>query len=101
MESKILLGKILQRFEDQGYAKVDGYNRFDLVKSGETFVTVLRQKGTEAKVDFKRLLIGIDFYKENNSAYDEGPTALRRAGITHITSPVFSLLHLLKKAAYK
>ncbi len=101
MESKILLGKILQRFEDQGYAKVDGYNRFNLVKSGETFVTVLRQKGTEAKVDFKRLLIGIDYYKENTSAYDKGPIALRRAGITHITSPVFSLLHLLKKAAYK
>lgn len=73
----------------------------DLIKSGETFVTVLRQKGTEAKIDFKRLLTGIDFYKENISAYDEGPTALRQAGITHITSPVFSLLHLLKKGAYK
>lgn len=32
MDPKILLGKILQCFEDQGYAQVKGYYRFDRIR---------------------------------------------------------------------
>lgn len=101
MHSEILLGKILQRLEDQNYAKVSGYNAFKLIKEAETSVILLREKGTKVIVPFKKILAGIDYYKENTHAYDKGPTELRKIPITYIASPVFALLHLIPKKYYK
>jgi hypothetical protein len=100
MDSKILLGKILQRFEDRGYVKIADYNRFGRVKEGASHLEVLRENNNTARVDFKKLLVAIEFYQSHPEAYDEGPSELRRAGLTHVTSPIFSLLHLLSKEAY-
>lgn len=100
VDAKILLGKILQRFQDIGYAKVASYNAFKRVSETNTSVIVLREKGTEAIIPFSKILAGIKFYQENPAAYDKGPSALRKIPITHITSPVFTLLHLLPKKAY-
>lgn len=101
MDSKILLGKILQRFEDQGYAQVEGYYRFERVRETASAVTVLRQKGTRAVIPFSKIVRGVEFYQENPSWYDSGPSRLREAHILHVTSPVFALLHLLPKNAFK
>lgn len=96
-----MLGKILQRLEDQGYAKVSGYNTFKLIKETDSSVTLLREKGTDTMIPFKKILAGIDYYKANSAAYDKGPTELRKVPITHITSPIFTLLHLIPKKSYK
>lgn len=100
MDPKILLGKMLQRFEDQGFAQVEGYYRFERVRETTSGVIVKRQKGTEAVIPFLKILRGIEFYQENPSWYDSGPSQLREAHILHVTSPVFALLHLLPQEVF-
>jgi len=101
MDSKIVLGKILQRFSDQGLSKMDGYNGFEYLRETNNSVYVSRENGKDTRVSFKEILIGIDAYKSIPSLYNEGPLALREYGITHITSPVWSILHLLQPSDYK
>ena len=100
MDSKILLGKILQRLQDQGYCKVKELNRFGFVEEKETLVIVSRQRGKNTKLYFKKILVGIEGYQTDTAAYDKGPSELRAFGLTHVTSPIFALLHLLPKDAY-
>ncbi len=99
-DPKILLGKILQILEDRGYAQVEGYFRFEFVEEGKAHVSMKRKKGTTARIPLKKVLVGVKFYQRNSDRYDEGPATLRKSGLTHITSPIFALLHLLPKKAY-
>jgi len=100
MDSKILLGKILQRFKDMGISHVEGYNSFGYVRETENSVIVTREDGQDTPIPFSKILKGIDSYKLNPSLHDEGPSVLRQFNITHVTSPVWSLLHLLHKKEY-
>jgi hypothetical protein len=100
MDSKIILGRIIQRLVDQSYSQVEGYNRFDLVEVKSTSILVLRENGKNATIPLNKILIGIEAYQHNVEKYDKGPTELRTVGLTHITSPIFSMLHLLTKLDY-
>lgn len=100
MESKIILGRILQRFKDIGETKVEGYNTFGYVRETENAVIVSRENGEDTPLPFKRLLVAIEAYQANPNLYDSGPNGLRDFGITHVTSPIWSLLHLMKKGEY-
>lgn len=55
------------------------------------------EKGADTREPFEKILVAIDAYKENPELYNEGPSKLRDYGITHITSPIRSILHLLPK----
>lgn len=101
MDSKILLGKLLQRFKDKAVAKVEGYNSFGYIRETENSVLVTREAGEDTPVPFEKILKGIDAYKSNSALYQSTPTALRDFDITHVTSPVFALLHLLDKEDFK
>ncbi len=101
MDSKIILGRILQKFIDKGYSKYQDYNKFGYISHTDNAVKVAREDGKDTPIPFSKLLISIDAYKENSELYNEGTTALRAVGIIHITSPVHSLLHLLQKDDYK
>lgn len=101
MDSKILLGKILQRFYDTKIARVEGYTSFGYIKQTDTAVYVTRENGKDTRVPFDKILIGIKGYQKEPSLYYEGPGALRDLGITHVNSPVWSLLHLLSSEDYK
>lgn len=101
MDSKILLGKILQRFKDKAIAKVEGYNSFGYIRETENSVLITRETGEDTPVPFDKILNGIDAYKANSSLFQTTPTALREFGITHVTSPVFALLHLLEEEDFK
>jgi hypothetical protein len=101
MDSKILLGKILQRFKDLGHAQVDGYNSFGYIRETDNAVIVTRQAGQDTPISFAKILTGIDAYKDNSTLYHSGPGALRDFGITHVNSPVFALLHLLTEEDFK
>ena len=100
MDSKILLGKILQRFYDRKAAQVEGYNSFGYLKETNQSVLVTRQAGADTVIPFEKIIKGIEAYKANPQLYDEGPTALRQFGITHMTSPIWAMLHLLEKNNY-
>lgn len=101
MDSKILLGKILQRFKDLGKAQVDGYNSFGYIRETNNSVIVTREGGKDTSLPFAKIIAGIDAYKTNPYLYNEGPNVLREFGITHVTSPVFALLHMLDEEDYK
>ena len=101
MDSKILLGKILQRLSDLGISKVDGYHGFEYLRETNNSVYVGREKGKDTSIPFNKIIMGIEAIKSDPLAYDKGPTVLRKFGITHITSPVWSLLHLLPIDDYK
>jgi hypothetical protein len=100
MNSKIILDRILQRFVEQGYAQVEGYNHFGYINLKEAVVTVSRENGNETPIPFKKILIAIEGYQMKPEDYNTGPHALRTYGLTHITSPIFSLLHLLPISVY-
>lgn len=101
MDSKILLGKLLQRFKDQGIAQVEGYNSFHYKRETDSAVYVLRENGNEAQIPFKKLVIGIESYQANPELYYNGPSALREFDITHVNSPIWALLHLLTIEEYR
>jgi len=101
MDSKILLGKILQRFSDQKTAQVEGYNSFGYIRETDNAVFVTREAGDDTFIPFEKILKVIEAYKLRPNLYQEGPSALRDFGITHVTSPVWALLHLLKVEDYK
>src|SRR5258706_819124 len=101
MDSKIILGKLLQRLSDNSYAQVKGYNKFVFVRETDVYVEVLRQKGTKAKIYYTRLIDAINFYRTNPSAYDNGPNALRQIPMVRVNSPVFAILHLLPAESFK
>lgn len=101
MDSRILLGRILQRFEDRGVAGDGKLNSFKYIRETESSVIVQREKRTQAVVPHKKILYAIEYYKRNQSAYSKGPAELRKAGITHVTSPIYALIHLLKAESFK
>ena len=100
MDSKIILGRILEKFIENKISKYAGYASFGYVSHSDNIIIVTREKGNDTKVPFKKILAGIEAYKLNYKLYEEGPTALREFGISHITSPVYSLLHLLEQKDY-
>lgn len=100
MDSKILLGKILQRFFNKKTSQVIGYNSFGYISETASTVSVTRETGNDTSIPFAKILVGIEAYQQNQDLYDDGPNALREFGITHINSPIWSLLHLLKKDEY-
>jgi hypothetical protein len=89
---------ILKRLKNNGFSQVDGYNRFQFISELDKAVILLREKGTKARVPFSKIIVAIEAVKRDPSVYDAGPSALRAYGITHINSPIWSLLHLLTKA---
>ena len=101
MDSKILLGKILQRFYDNKVCQVEGYNSFGYIKETVNSIYITRENGEDTKVPFNKILIGIEAYKTNANLYTKGSSSLREFGITHITSPIWSLLHLLNQEEYE
>jgi hypothetical protein len=101
MDSKILLGKILQRFSDKKKSQVKGYNSFGYIYETNSAVYVTRENGNDTAISFDKIIVAIDAYKEFPELYDDGPNALRNFGITHISSPIWSLLHLLLRKDYE
>lgn len=101
MDSKILLGKILQRFFDKKIAKVEGFYSFGYIRETNNSVYVTRQTGEDTPIPFNKIIVGIVAYQSNPELYETNPTALREFGITRVTSPIFALLHLLSKEDYE
>lgn len=100
MNSHILLGKILQRFCDSGISRVEGFNSFEYLRETCNTVYLKRENGQETSIPFKKIIVGIEAFKLNPELFNLGPSALRPYGITHITSPIWSLLHLLTPEDY-
>ncbi len=65
MDSKILLGKILQRFSDIKTVKVEGYNSFGYIRETNNAVFVTREAGGNTRIQFEKILLGIESYKLN------------------------------------
>lgn len=101
MKSYIRLGKILQRFKDQGFAQAPGLYVFKYHSENHSSVSILRENGNIVKVLFPKIIVAIEALQEDPSLYNAGPSALREFGITHITSPVYALLHLFPLEDYK
>ncbi|MFN0292508.1 hypothetical protein [Pedobacter helvus] len=97
MDEHIILGRILQRFIDEGYAQVEDYNRFGYIRHTSKQVYLTRETGEDTPVSFSKVLTAIKAYQKDIELYDSGPSALRNVGITYVNSPIFALLHLLNK----
>jgi len=94
MQTSQIIRQIVKRFQQQGYAQVPGYNRFDYVGKGESYVIISRENGNDTKIPFSKLAESIEAVRKDFRVYSEGPSKLRQYGITHITSPLWALLHL-------
>lgn len=99
-DPKIILGKILKRFTDNKEALSIEKKRFAYIRETDNAVWVSREDGEDTRVPFDKLLTGIEAYQENVELYHKGPSALREFKITHVTSPVWALLHLMEKEEF-
>ena len=98
---ELLAKEIVKRFREKGVVQVPGYNVFKYVSDADKSVTILREKGTQAKIPLDKLKAGIEAVQKNPSTYERGPNSLRPYGITHINSPIWAMLHLLDKTEYE
>jgi len=88
-----ILEIILSRFRERGIAQVDGCNRFWYVRETDNALIIRRENGKEARIPTNRLIKAIEIIRVNTQIYNDGPSGLR-PWITHINSPIWSLLHL-------
>ncbi len=100
MDAKIVCGRIIQEFIRKGYSHVDGYNKFTYLKHNGSSVIVGREEGKHTRIDFNKILLVVEGFQENPDDYDLGPSKTRDYGLTHVNSPVWSLMHLLPKEEY-
>jgi hypothetical protein len=100
MDSKIILGRILQKFIDLKVSKYQDYNEFGFVNLTGTSVLVSRENGADTNIPLNKIITAIEGYQNNLELYNQGPSELRDLGISHITSPIHSLLHLLPNEVY-
>lgn len=95
MDASQIVSQIVSRFQEQGYAQVSGYNRFSFISRAESHMVVSRENGKDTKIPFAKLTEAIKAVRNDSKIYSDGPARLRKHGITHITSPLWALLHLL------
>jgi hypothetical protein len=88
---------ILSRLSEQGTAQVEGYNSFGFVRRTPSAVIVSRENGLDTPISLSRLEMAVEAVRKDPRIYDAGPSALRDHGITHVTSPLWALLHLVSK----
>lgn len=100
MDPRIICGRALQEFICKGYAQVDGYYKFTYISHNSTSVTIGRETGKDTTISFNKLIKVIEGYQSNIEDYNEGPSKTRDYGLTHVNSPVWSILHLLPKEEY-
>ena len=100
MDSKIILGRLLQRFIDEKSSQYMDYNKFGLIEVKANSIIVSRENGSDTPIPFKKLVSAIEAYQNSPDLYDTGPSSLRNIGLTHITSPIHSILHLLPKEIF-
>lgn len=95
-----ILTKIISEFKSKGYSKVKDYKSFGYIRETKKAVIISREAGEDTRIPFKKIEQGIEAVKDNPSVYSSGPNSLRAYGITHINSPIWSLLHLVSKDEY-
>ena len=100
MNSDEILAKILHKFRDTQFSQVPGYKRFGYIRETDSVVVVSRQDGEDTRIPFSKIKQGIEAVKDDITLYDDGPNSLRKYGITHINSPIWSLLRLVPKSDY-
>lgn len=93
--SQELTKEIVKRFRERGVSRVPGYNRFGYISESDSAVYVSRERGQNTRIPFSKIEQVIKAVRKDTNVYSKGPSALRSYGITHINSPVWSLLHFL------
>lgn len=95
-----ILEELLSELRVIGYAQVQGYNQFGYIRETPNSVIVSRETGKDTSIGFNKIRDGINAVRSNKFVYSEGPKALRDYGITHITSPIWAILHLIPLEQY-
>lgn len=93
--NEILINLIRERFEEKGYAQVSGNNKFGYLGGNQNHFIVSRENGSDTKIPIDKIISAIEAVRKENAVYNQGPSALRKYGITHINSPIWAILHLL------
>src|SRR5947207_13971926 len=74
---------------------VPGMVRFTYVRQTAGTIIVERRTGKTATIGKSALTRALKGVRANHRLYVDGPGAPRKAGITHVTSPIYALLRLL------
>ncbi len=90
-----VVGEIVRRFKFRGYSQVSGYKRFGYIRETPNSVIISRENGKDTTIPFKKLYLAVEAIRKDKGIYSGGPQSLREHGITHVNSPVWSLLHML------
>lgn len=91
---------ILARLKEQGFSQVEGYVKFKYKSDSLVLINLIREKGKMVSINKDELKDIISEYLKSPELFDQGPSSLRAFGITYVTSPMWSLLHLVPKSSY-
>ena len=96
-DPKELVQEIIEKFREKKIARGQRAS-FGYIRETSNAVIVSRENGDDTRVPFKKIELAIEFYRDHLEDYDEGPVKLRKCGLTHITSPIWALIHLISKS---
>lgn len=60
MDSKIILGRLLQRFIELGSTQYQNLNAFGFIELKSTHVVVSRENGADTRIDFTKIISAIE-----------------------------------------
>lgn len=100
-KSEILLGRILQKMITNGYCQMEGYNRYAYLSHSSNSLVIGRKDGMDTTIPYSKILLAIQNYQLNPDDFEGNTTTIKNYGISHIYSPIFSLLHMLNKEDYE
>ena len=87
--------ELINRFSHQKRAQVINYNSFGFIKTTDTAVYVTREKGKDTRIGYDDIETAVSAVRKDATVYKNGPGTLRDYGITHVTSPVWAIIHLM------
>ena len=97
-DSNSIASELIRRLEARKFAQVDGYNKFGFVKKTSTYVVVSREAGQDTKIPGAKLAEAVEAVRCDHNVYSGGPSKLQKKGLTYISSPLWSILHLMTLA---
>ncbi|MCH9023946.1 MAG: hypothetical protein IH931_01310 [candidate division Zixibacteria bacterium] len=89
-----LISDIITRLKNTGVCTSKRV-KFRYLNHTDNKIEVSRERGEDTPIYFRELAKAIEAVRRDHKVYSEGPSRLRKHGLTHITSPLWALLHLL------
>lgn len=93
-EAEDIAIQLIERFQAAGKAQVEGYDAFEWASQTEKAIVIRRKNGQTARIPKETVVSAIALVRRSPEVYQRGPNQLQIHGVSHVSSPVWAILHL-------